>query len=45
LMSGTAKRLKMEWGPAQDAALDALKLACCVAPAKMAPDYTLPFHV
>ena len=45
LMSGTAKRLKLDWGSAQDAALDALKLACCIAPAKMAPDYTLPFHV
>jgi hypothetical protein len=45
LMAGTAKRLKFDWGPAQDAALDALKLACQLAPAKVAPDYTLPFHV
>ena len=45
LMSGTAKRLKFEWGPAQEAALDALKLAAELSPAKMAPDYTLPFHL
>lgn len=45
LMSGTAKRLKLDWGPEQDAALAALKLACLLAPAKVAPDYTLPFHV
>ena len=45
LMSGTAKRLKFDWGPAQEAALDALKLSCQLAPAKVAPDYNLPFHV
>jgi transposase InsO family protein len=45
LMSSTAKRLKLEWGPEQDAALAALKLSCLLAPAKVAPDYTLPFHV
>ena len=45
LMSATAKRLKFEWGPAQDAALAALKAACQLAPAKVAPDYDLPFHV
>jgi transposase InsO family protein len=45
LMSGTAKRMKLDWGPAQDAALAALKLACELAPAKMAPDYALPFHI
>ena len=45
LMSGTAKRLNLDWGPAQDAALAALKLSCLLAPAKVAPDYTLPFHV
>lgn len=45
LMSGTAQRLKLEWGPEQDAALAALKLNVELAPAKMAPDYTLPFHI
>ena len=45
LMAGTAKRLKLDWGPEQDAALDALKLAVQLAAPKMAPDYTLPFHV
>lgn len=45
LMSGTAQRLKFEWGPAQDAALAALKLNVELAPAKMAPDYALPFHI
>jgi transposase InsO family protein len=45
LMSGTAKRLKLDWGPEQDAALAALKLSCLIAPAKVAPDYKLPFHV
>ena len=45
LMSGTARRLNLDWGPAQDAALDALKLAAQLAPAKVAPDYGLPFDV
>jgi hypothetical protein len=45
LMSGTAKRLKFEWGPKQEAALAALKLAVQMAPAKMAPDYSLDFEV
>jgi len=45
LMSGTAKRLNLDWGPPQDAALDALKLAAQLAPAKVAPDYKLPFEV
>ena len=45
LMSGTAHRLKFEWGPKQDTALAALKLAANLAPAKMAPDYRLPFEV
>ena len=45
LMSGTAKRMKLDWGPEQDAALAALKLSCLLAPAKVAPDYKLPFHV
>jgi transposase InsO family protein len=45
LMSGTAHRLKFEWGPKQDAALAALKLAASLSPAKMAPDYDLPFEV
>ena len=45
LMSGTAQRLKLDWGPAQDAALAALKLNVELAPAKMAPDYSLPFHI
>ena len=45
LMSGTAHRLKLDWGPAQDAALDALKLSVLLAPAKIAPDERLPFHI
>lgn len=45
LMSGTAHRLKFEWGPKQEAALAALKLAANISPAKMAPDYDLPFEV
>jgi transposase InsO family protein len=45
LMSGTAQRLKLDWGPAQDAALAALKLNVELAPAKVAPDYSLPFHI
>jgi transposase InsO family protein len=45
LMSGTATRLKFDWGPKQEAALAALKLAALLAPAKMAPDYNLPFEV
>jgi hypothetical protein len=45
LMSGTAKRLNLDWGPEQDAALAALKLSCLLAPAKVVPDYALPFHV
>jgi hypothetical protein len=45
LMSGTARRMNIDWGPAQEAALAALKLACLLAPAKVAPDYTLPFHI
>jgi transposase InsO family protein len=45
LMSGTAHRLKFEWGPRQEAALAALKLAANLSPAKMAPDYDLPFEV
>ena len=45
LMSGTANRLKLDWGPAQDAALAALKLNVELAPAKMQPDYSLPFHI
>ena len=45
LMSGTAHRLKFDWGPAQEAALAALKLSVILAPAKMAPDENLPFHI
>jgi hypothetical protein len=45
LMSGAAHRLKFTWGPEQEAALAALKLAANLAPAKFAPDYTLPFEV
>jgi transposase InsO family protein len=45
LMSGTARRLNLDWGPAQEAALNALKLAAQLAPAKVAPDYRLPFEV
>jgi transposase InsO family protein len=45
MMSTTARNLGFSWGPEQDAALDALKLAVQLAPATHAPDYSLPFHV
>jgi transposase InsO family protein len=45
LIGDTARRLKFEWGPKQEAALEALKIAAWLAPAKAAPDYTLPFEV
>ncbi len=45
LMSSSARKLGFEWGPEQDAALDALKLAVQLAPATHAPDYSKPFHV
>ena len=45
LMAGSAKRLKLDWGDVQDHALAALKLSVLLAPAKVSPDYSLPFHV
>ena len=45
LMGKTATRLGFKWGPEQETALEALKCAVLLAPAKIAPDYTLPFHL
>jgi hypothetical protein len=45
LMSKTATRLGFKWGVEQEQALQALKAAVLLAPAKVAPDYTLPFHI
>jgi len=45
LMSSSARKLGFAWGPEQDAALAALKVAVQLAPATHAPDYTQPFHV
>jgi hypothetical protein len=44
-MSSSARKLGFAWGPEQDAALAALKVAVQLAPATHAPDYTQPFHV
>jgi hypothetical protein len=45
LMGATAKRLGFQWGPEQEAALEALKEACQMAPALGSPDYSKTFHV
>ena len=45
IMGKTATRLGFKWGPEQDRALEALKCAVLLAPAKFAPDYSLPFHI
>jgi hypothetical protein len=45
LMGAQAKRMGFQWGPAQDAALEALKQACQMAPALGSPDYNDTFHV
>ena len=45
LMGAQAKRMGFQWGPEQEEALAALKLACQLAPALGAPDYTKTFHV
>ena len=45
LMGSTARKLGFSWGPEQDAALAALKVAVQLAPATHAPDYTKPFHL
>jgi transposase InsO family protein len=45
LMGETATKLGFKWGPEQDEALAALKIAIAIAPATMEPDYSLPFHV
>jgi hypothetical protein len=45
LMGAAARRLGFRWGPEQEAALEALKVMCQIAPALGAPDYTKTFHV
>jgi transposase InsO family protein len=45
LMGETAKKLGFKWGPEEDEALAALKIAIAIAPATMEPDYNLPFHI
>ena len=45
LMGETATKLGFKWGPEEDEALAALKIAISIAPATMAPDYDLPFHI
>jgi transposase InsO family protein len=45
IMGKTAQRLGFKWGEEQERALEALKAAVLLAPSKVAPDYTLPFHV
>ena len=45
LMGAQAKRMGFQWGPAQEAALEALKTACQMAPALGSPDYNETFHV
>jgi hypothetical protein len=45
LMGAQARRMGFQWGPEQEAALEALKLSCEIAPALGAPDYTKAFHV
>jgi hypothetical protein len=45
LMGAAAKRLGFQWGPAQEAALEALKESCQLAPALGSPDYSKTFHV
>jgi transposase InsO family protein len=45
LMSETANKLGFKWGPEEDEALAALKIAIAIAPATMEPDYSLPFHI
>jgi hypothetical protein len=45
MMGAQAKRMGFAWGPEQEAALEALKLSCQIAPALGAPDYTKTFHV
>jgi transposase InsO family protein len=45
LMGDTAKKLGFKWGPEEEDALAALKIAIAIAPATMEPDYNLPFHI
>ena len=45
IMGKTAQRLGFKWGEEQERALEALKAAVLLAPSKVAPDYTLPFHI
>jgi hypothetical protein len=45
IMGKTAQRLGFKWGEEQERALEALKAAVLVAPSKVAPDYSLPFHI
>ena len=45
IMGKTATRLGFKWGEEQERALEALKAAVLLAPAKIAPDYNLGFHL
>jgi len=45
LMGSTARRMGFIWGQEQEDALAALKLAVQLAPAKVAADFKLPFHI
>jgi transposase InsO family protein len=45
IMGKTATRLGFKWGEEQERALQALKAAVLLAPVKIAPDYTLAFHI
>ncbi len=45
IMGKTATRLGFKWGEEQERALEALKAAISLAPAKVEHDYTLPFHI
>jgi len=45
LMGETATRLGFKWGPEEEDALAALKIAVAIAPQTMEPDYSLPFHI
>ena len=45
LMGETAKRLGFKWGPEEEDALAALKIAVGIAPQTMEPNYSSPFHI
>jgi len=45
MLKGEAIKAGFKWGEEQDAALDRLKLAALIAPAKVAPDRNKPFRI